>query len=81
MLYYTLFDEVFEDDNKFFNYFGMSKASFFELLDYVKGDISGVNTRMRRGFFKTRIVFYFPHIFTTFINIFPRHCHNVEPIN
>ena len=46
-LYYTLFDELCKYEQKFFNYFRMSKSSFFELLEYIKDDIVGQETYMR----------------------------------
>ncbi|XP_046388639.1 protein ALP1-like [Ischnura elegans] len=47
-LYYTLFDELCADNTKFFNYFRMSKSSFFELLGLIKDEITGADTTMRR---------------------------------
>lgn len=48
-LYYTLFDELCTDENKFFNYFRMSKSSFDELLSYIRQDLTGIDTKLRRS--------------------------------
>lgn len=45
--FYTLFDELRCDENKFFNYFRMSVSSFDELLDRLKDMIQRQNTKMR----------------------------------
>lgn len=47
-LFYTLFDQLLADENKFFNYLRMSQSSFFELLSLIKVEITGTNTRMRK---------------------------------
>ena len=39
-LFYTLYDDLREDNAKFFGYFRMKKASFEELLQKIEGDIS-----------------------------------------
>ena len=48
-LYYTLLDELCADANKFFNYFHMSKSSFDELLSYIRQDLTGIDTKLRRS--------------------------------
>lgn len=45
--FYTLFAEVREDNEKFFNFTRMPMASFDELLGYIKEKITKKNTRMR----------------------------------
>lgn len=47
-LYVMMFDELCADNKKFFNYFRMSKSSFFELLSLIKVDITGKDTKMRK---------------------------------
>jgi 3'-phosphoadenosine 5'-phosphosulfate sulfotransferase len=47
-LFHSLYDDLRQDDEQFFNYFRMSKKSFDELLSVLEEDISGRNTVMRR---------------------------------
>ncbi|XP_068216754.1 uncharacterized protein [Palaemon carinicauda] len=46
-VHHTLFNDLYADEKKFFNYFRMSKPSFEELLSYVRRDITGTTTNMR----------------------------------
>lgn len=49
-LFYTLFlKEIQDDESKFFNFVRMSKNSFYELLDLIKGAITKQDTVMRRS--------------------------------
>lgn len=45
--FYTLFEDLRNDDAKFFNYFRMSIKSFDELLVYLKDSIQRRNTQLR----------------------------------
>ncbi|GBN50382.1 hypothetical protein AVEN_124460-1 [Araneus ventricosus] len=45
--FYTLFEELRNDDTKFFNYFRMSMTSFDELHGRLKDTIQRENTKMR----------------------------------
>lgn len=45
--FYTLFAEIREDEDKYFNYTRMSMGSFNELLGCIKEKITKENTRMR----------------------------------
>ena len=47
-LHHTLYNDLCADE-KFFNYFRMTKLSFEELLSFIKRDITGIDTYMRRG--------------------------------
>uniref|UniRef100_A0A6P7F4P0 Protein ALP1-like n=1 Tax=Diabrotica virgifera virgifera TaxID=50390 RepID=A0A6P7F4P0_DIAVI len=46
--YYTLFPELCADEVKIFRYFRMSKSSFLELFNYIKEDIRGIDTKMKK---------------------------------
>ena len=46
-VHHTLFPDLCPDEEKFFNYFRMSKPSFEELLSYVRKDITGTTTKLR----------------------------------
>lgn len=48
-LFYTLFDDLEEDDEKFFSYFRMSKITFKELLSGIKNNITKQDTVMRKS--------------------------------
>ena len=45
-LHHTLSNDLCADE-KFFNFFRMSKTSFEELLSYIRRDITGTTTNMR----------------------------------
>ncbi|CAH1977615.1 unnamed protein product [Acanthoscelides obtectus] len=45
--FYTLFEQLRNDDTKFFNYFRMSITSFDELHERLKDSIQRKNTKMR----------------------------------
>lgn len=45
--FYTIFAEIREDEEKFFNFTRMSMASFSELLGCIKEKITKKDTRMR----------------------------------
>ena len=45
--FYTLMDDLKNDNSKFFNYFRMSKESFFELLNVLEPHIRKQDTPMR----------------------------------
>lgn len=45
--FHTLFEELRQDDTKFFNYFRMSVSSFDGLLERLKDTIQRKNTKMR----------------------------------
>lgn len=47
--FYTLYNEIKEDPEKFFNFTRMSKASFQELLLIIKDQCSKNNTIMRES--------------------------------
>ena len=49
-LYHTLFEDLRADDRKFFNFLRMSKSSFYELLGYIKDDITGKDTELNKCF-------------------------------
>jgi len=46
-LFYTLFNDLRNDENKFFNYFRMSCASFDELHGKLKDKLKRENTQFR----------------------------------
>lgn len=46
-LFYTLFNDLQNDGNKFFNYFRMSRASFDELHGKLKDKLQRENTLFR----------------------------------
>ncbi|CAI6360027.1 unnamed protein product [Macrosiphum euphorbiae] len=46
--FYTLYNDLIQDENKFFCYFRKSRQSFNELLNLIINDISGEDTNMRR---------------------------------
>ena len=46
-IFYTLMDDLKNDDRKFFNYFRMSKGSFYELLNIPEPHIRRQDTPMR----------------------------------
>ena len=46
-IFYTLMDDLKNDDRKFFNYFRMSKGSFYELLNILEPHIRRQDTPMR----------------------------------
>ncbi|CAH1998914.1 unnamed protein product [Acanthoscelides obtectus] len=46
-LFHTLFEDLRNDEKKFFNYFRMSMASFDELHDKLKNVLRSQNTKMR----------------------------------
>ena len=48
-LHHTLYNDLCADKKKFFNYFRMTKLSFEELLSFIKRDITGIDTYMRRS--------------------------------
>lgn len=48
-LFYTLYDDLRQDDKKFLQYFRMSKTSFDELLENVKEEITGMDTILRKA--------------------------------
>ncbi|KAG8239868.1 hypothetical protein J437_LFUL018979 [Ladona fulva] len=48
-LFHTLFDDLLQDDEKFFWYFRMSKSTFEELLCGIEISITKQNTIMRQS--------------------------------
>ena len=45
--HYLLFKELEKDPTKFFNYFRMSRPTFYELLTYLEDSLQKQNTNMR----------------------------------
>jgi len=48
--FYTLFGELRDDTNKFFNYFRMSVSSFDEMQRRLKKSLQHRNSKMRNAF-------------------------------
>lgn len=48
-IFHTLYEQLRSDEDKFFNYFRMSTASFDELHEKLRSAISHQNTKMRNS--------------------------------